>query len=596
MNTITILSTTGMLGLLFLLNFNIKKEREFLILMVANGLSMTITMLQHSGFGCAAITVNLFLCFFIFNNVEITAGKKAMVHLPVAIVLTYIVATMQYNEELLFYFDVCGNKVNSNMYGMYIGLTLMHWMCVINQIGSTRKKELIKIAALAGLCYLFFPMLNASGCRSAMLMVALFLLLFFVVRWKVSYFFYKGVSMLLLIASFVFPSVYLLVYCNIDNFELIGKSFFSGRQTVWLYVMEAILKHPVFGGGTDYLDALAISIGTDSPHHMLLGEWSVLGMLPTATLCVLIVNNSSMKERTNPDRVSMLAFCSTLVLTFFESSYTESYLYMLMTPFLLSNITEKKYFGERMEDKPVRKEESDEIPKVIHYCWFGHAKLPRLAKKCIESWKNYCPDYEIIEWNETNFDYTSCAYAKEAYESKKWAFVSDYARFKILYEHGGIYLDTDVELVKPLDDLLSYGGYIGLEEEGVNPGLGMAAKAGNHLMGEFVSDYEKRHFENQVESSMITTVVHYTTEKLLQKGLQLPVQEPQTIEGMIIYPKDYFGAYDIHSGRITRTEHTYSIHHYAASWCDKKSVFHGKVARILYRMGGEKIVKKLSRK
>ena len=120
------------------------------------------------------------------------------------------------------------------------------------------------------------------------------------------------------------------------------------------------------------------------------------------------------------------------------------------------------------------------LPKKIHYCWFGGNELPDLAIKCIESWKKYCPDYEIIEWNETNFDLECCDFVKEAYKAKKWAFVSDYARLKVVYDNGGIYLDTDVELVKSLDILLQEKCYFGEETTGyVATGLGFGAENGN---------------------------------------------------------------------------------------------------------------------
>ena len=106
------------------------------------------------------------------------------------------------------------------------------------------------------------------------------------------------------------------------------------------------------------------------------------------------------------------------------------------------------------------------IPKTIHYCWFGGNPLPELAQKCIASWEKFCPGYEIIEWNESNFDFSDCAYAMEAYEAKKWAFVSDYARFKILYENGGVYFDTDVEVIKPIDDIIEQGAFFGCEQDG----------------------------------------------------------------------------------------------------------------------------------
>ena len=114
------------------------------------------------------------------------------------------------------------------------------------------------------------------------------------------------------------------------------------------------------------------------------------------------------------------------------------------------------------------------IPKIIHYCWFGGNPLPELAIKCIESWKKYLPDYEIKEWNESNFDINCCAYVREAYEAKKWAFVSDYARFWILYQHGGLYFDTDVELIKSIDDLIVKGAFMGCEPWNAAPALSLS--------------------------------------------------------------------------------------------------------------------------
>ena len=121
------------------------------------------------------------------------------------------------------------------------------------------------------------------------------------------------------------------------------------------------------------------------------------------------------------------------------------------------------------------------IPKVIHYCWFGGNPLPESAKKCIDSWKKYCPDYEIVEWNENNFDISKNQYCREAYEAGKWAFVSDFARFDIIYKYGGVYFDTDVEVIKPIDSLIEQGAFMGVERNkpiNVAPGLGIAASKG----------------------------------------------------------------------------------------------------------------------
>lgn len=226
------------------------------------------------------------------------------------------------------------------------------------------------------------------------------------------------------------------------------------------------------------------------------------------------------------------------------------------------------------------------IPKIIHYCWFGGNPLPEDAKKCIASWKKFCPEYEIKEWNESNFDLNACDYIKEAYAAKKWAFVSDYARFAILYQYGGLYFDTDVEIIRPIDDLIQKGPFMGLEKDAAsqaNPGLGLAAAPGLGLYKELIDIYHQEHFVNAQRASEQKTVVQYTTELLVRKGLR---QTPgiQCIDGIYIYPKEYFNPYDHNSGKIEITENTRSIHHYAASWCDHASVRRGKIYKKLYKI------------
>jgi len=236
------------------------------------------------------------------------------------------------------------------------------------------------------------------------------------------------------------------------------------------------------------------------------------------------------------------------------------------------------------------------IPKKIHYCWFGGHPLNELGEKCLRSWKKYFPDYEIIEWNENNFDFQGCQYAKEAYEAKKWAFVSDYVRFVILYEQGGVYFDTDVEVIKSFDDILKNGGFMGCENKviqfgdtlSVAPGLGLAVEAGNPIIKELIDNYHSSTFKKEDGSLDLTTIVERTTNVLKTYGLQ-DKNEIQTIEGITIYPVDYFCPIDMSTYRLIVTENTRSIHHYAASWVDKKSKFRGKVYRFIRRVFGEKV-------
>lgn len=205
------------------------------------------------------------------------------------------------------------------------------------------------------------------------------------------------------------------------------------------------------------------------------------------------------------------------------------------------------------------------IPKKIHYCWFGGNPLPELAQKCIASWKQYCPDYEIIEWNESNFDLNCCDYVREAYEAKKWAFVSDVARLYALVHHGGIYMDTDVEVLKPLDDILQYQAVSGFEGDDRIPTGLMAAEAGQPLFVELLRDYDGDHFVKPDGSYDTTTNVTRITNTCLKYGLVLN-NTLQTVGGFTLFPKDYFCPKDCTTRVLTVTENSYTIHHFDGSW------------------------------
>lgn len=239
--------------------------------------------------------------------------------------------------------------------------------------------------------------------------------------------------------------------------------------------------------------------------------------------------------------------------------------------------------NQREEVKPL-------IPKVIHYCWFGGKPLDKLGQKCLESWKKYFSDYEIREWNENNFDVNCCRYIKEAYEAKKWAFVSDYVRFKILYEHGGVYFDTDVEAIKPFDKILSAGNFMGCERgsDVVAPGLGMAVAPGLDIIKEILDDYERSSFIKSDGALDLTTIVERTTKILKRHGLS-DTDKIQTIEGIRIYPPEYFCPINMETGKLTITPNTYSIHRFAGSWEKKSSKFRGKVYRFINRVFGKSV-------
>lgn len=214
------------------------------------------------------------------------------------------------------------------------------------------------------------------------------------------------------------------------------------------------------------------------------------------------------------------------------------------------------------------------IPKVIHYCWFGRNPLPKLAQKCIASWRKFFPDYEIKEWNEDNFDVNIIPYTRDAYEAKKYAFVSDYARFWILYHYGGIYFDTDVEVVNSFDSIIANGAFMG-REAGTNgevaPGLGIGAERGNSVLSELLDYYSTLSFINSDGSLNQITIVKYTTEILQRHGLRIE-NSFQHIDGFTIYPSDYLCPMDSTSGIVTITNNTVSIHHYNCSWLNHNTL------------------------
>lgn len=205
------------------------------------------------------------------------------------------------------------------------------------------------------------------------------------------------------------------------------------------------------------------------------------------------------------------------------------------------------------------------IPKMIHYCWFGGNPLPELAEKCIESWKLYCPDYEIVRWDESNFDFDAYPYAKEAFEAKKWAFITDVVRLHALVTYGGIYMDTDVEVVKPLDSLLNYRAFSGFESDTNIPTGTMAAEKGHPLFIELLNDYQNQHFIQPDGSYDLTTNVTRITNTCLKYGL-VRNNTLQTVNGLTLFPKDYLCAKDPGTKELNVTQNTYTIHHFDGSW------------------------------
>lgn len=211
------------------------------------------------------------------------------------------------------------------------------------------------------------------------------------------------------------------------------------------------------------------------------------------------------------------------------------------------------------------------IPPIIHYCWFGENPKSELILKCIASWKTHMPEYEIHEWNEKNYDVKKVDFVREAYQEKRWAFVSDYARFDIIYQYGGIYFDTDVELLKPIpESILSNNAFTGFESGGsVAPGLVYADIAGGRITKEILNAYNLRHF---IENGKIqlTTVNDIITDILKPYGL-IQNDSFQLVEGLAIYPSSFFCGFDQDVKEFDIRENTISVHHYVGTWTKRTS-------------------------
>ena len=235
------------------------------------------------------------------------------------------------------------------------------------------------------------------------------------------------------------------------------------------------------------------------------------------------------------------------------------------------------------------------IPKIIHYCWFGDNPLPDLAKKCIESWKKYCPDYEIKEWNDSNIDIKLIKnkYLQQAYEAKKWAFVSDYIRLYIIYNYGGVYFDTDVEVIKNIDEFLKYDAFFAKENnEQFNTGIGFGAIPKNLLVKKMLDEYKNIEF-NSGNSYDLTPCPIRNTKVIDSFFGKIDFEDKKVIDNVCLLSKEYFCSIDYETNIMNISNNTYTIHHFSQSWLrpyDKVKVF---IKRILFRCFGKKKVKSI---
>lgn len=223
------------------------------------------------------------------------------------------------------------------------------------------------------------------------------------------------------------------------------------------------------------------------------------------------------------------------------------------------------------------------IPKIIHYCWFGGGNKPKLTQKCIESWKNLCPDYKIVEWNESNFDVNMNEYTKMCMAQGKWAFLSDYVRLLVVYQNGGIYFDTDVEVIRSFDELLQNEAFYGFEnEQFINTGLGFGAQKEHPSVQAMINEYDCV-INGKPETIMCPKL---NTNALLPFGLQQNGKNQTIAHNTKIYSSEYFNPLDDATGLLNITHNTYSINRYGKSWMNKGLKFRSRLTRPLHRILG----------
>ena len=224
------------------------------------------------------------------------------------------------------------------------------------------------------------------------------------------------------------------------------------------------------------------------------------------------------------------------------------------------------------------------IPKIIHYCWFGRGEKPELAKKCIASWRKFCPDFEIREWNEDNCDYLAMPFMAEAYAAKKYAFVSDVMRLIVLEQYGGVYFDTDVEVIRDITPLLDDEGFIGFENDRyVASGLTIAAVEHHPVIQAMIAEYKELHYAQADDSVMPVGCPLLNSNVMERFGLVRNGQE-QVVAGIHVYPEDFFNPMDSTTGKLNKTKNTYSIHWYSMSWLPSHTQIRVKIGRIIRRI------------
>lgn len=213
------------------------------------------------------------------------------------------------------------------------------------------------------------------------------------------------------------------------------------------------------------------------------------------------------------------------------------------------------------------------IPKIIHYCWLSGEEFPKEIRKCIDSWKRILPDYEIKLWDTSNFDVKICQYTREAFSVKKYAFVSDFVRLYALYHYGGIYLDSDIEVLRPIDDLLGEKAFTGFEDEFNVAAWIFGSEKGNPIFKELMDEYYNRKFIKENGEYDMTPNPKYVTECMVRHGLKLKQDTVQRLDNITVFPMEYFCPFNPYRRDKRFTKNTYVNHYFNGAWRPEELVY-----------------------
>ncbi len=367
-----------------------------------------------------------------------------------------------------------------------------------------------------------------------------------------------------------------------DNVVIVGgkevnlTELSTGRFDIWKSYFNKIFESPkntVFGCGIG-----APFIGewqgdySWQPHNTFIQALYYVGIFGYLLMILWFISAIDKEKLKKFNWYSLLVVLATgIYLCDVEFFSFRLAIYVLLICYGLISSKESFIMAEKEENIEITAVQKNRIPRKIHYIWLGGKPLPKIAEECIKSWEKYCPDYEIKRWDESNLNIDCCQYCREAYDAKKYAFASDVLRFDILSREGGVYLDTDVELLKPIDELLQNSCFMGFETmDKVAPGLILGSISNGNTINNIYELYKKDKFVSESGSLNLTTICTRTTNYLLKRGLLLD-NSKQIIDEVTIYPTEYFCPLSPITNKKNITSNTYAIHWYYASWYNKKA-------------------------